>query len=88
MADIPYTIRFSHRRTVGIHVHRDGSVEVRAPYGTPESTIRRIVAEKKDWIRDTVTRVIETTPVYTLHCLPDEGAARLSCKVLTEGNEK
>ena len=59
MADIPYTIRFSHRRTVGIHVHRDGSVEVRAPYGTPESTIRRIVAEKKDWIRDTVTRVID-----------------------------
>lgn len=26
---------------------------------------------------DAVTRVIETTPVYTLHCLPDEEAARL-----------
>ena len=33
---------------------------------------------------DAVTRVIETTPVYTLHCLPDEEAARLSCATLTK----
>ncbi len=26
---------------------------------------------------DAVTRVIETTPIYTLHCLPDEEAARV-----------
>lgn len=26
---------------------------------------------------DSITRIIETTPVYTLHCLPDEAAARL-----------
>lgn len=26
---------------------------------------------------DTVTRIIETTPIYTLHCLPDEEAARV-----------
>lgn len=37
---------------------------------------------------DAVTRVIETTPVYTLHCLPDEEAARLSCATLAKGNEK
>ena len=33
---------------------------------------------------DAVTRVIETTPVYTLHCLPDEEAARVCCAALTE----
>ncbi|MBO4811032.1 MAG: hypothetical protein J5552_05635 [Prevotella sp.] len=32
----------------------------------------------------TVTRIIETTPIYTVHCLPDEGAARLSHKILTQ----
>ena len=33
---------------------------------------------------DAVTRVIETTPVYTLHCLPDEEAARLSFSTFTK----
>ena len=31
---------------------------------------------------DAITRIIETIPVYTLHCLPDEEAARLSCQTL------
>jgi hypothetical protein len=35
-------------------------------------------------ICDTVTRVIETTPIYTLHCLPDEEAARLSFATLVK----
>ena len=26
---------------------------------------------------DTLTRIIGTTPIYTLHCLPDEEAARI-----------
>ena len=33
---------------------------------------------------DAITRIIETTPIYTLHCLPDEEAARLSYQTLTE----
>ena len=32
---------------------------------------------------DAVTRIVETTPIYTLHCLPDEEAARLCHKTLT-----
>lgn len=32
---------------------------------------------------DAVARIIETTPVYTLHCLPDEEAARLCHKTLS-----
>ena len=33
---------------------------------------------------DAVTRIIETTPVYTLHCLPDQEAALLCHKTLTQ----
>lgn len=31
---------------------------------------------------DTVTHIIETVPIYTLHCLPDEDAARLCHKTI------
>ena len=34
---------------------------------------------------DAISRIIETTPIYTLHCLPDEEAAQLSYQTLTEG---
>lgn len=33
---------------------------------------------------DAITRIIETTPVYTLYCLPDEEAAQLCYKTLTQ----
>ena len=35
-----------------------------------------------DTLCNTVTRVIETTPIYTLYCRPDKEAARLSHKTL------
>ena len=31
---------------------------------------------------DAITRIIETTPIYTLHCLPDEEAAQLCHKTI------
>ena len=31
---------------------------------------------------DTITRIIETTPIYTLHCLPDEEAAQICHKTI------
>lgn len=34
-------------------------------------------------ICDTVTKVVETTPIYTLHCLPDEAAARLCYQTIS-----
>lgn len=33
---------------------------------------------------DAVTRIIETTPIYTLHCLPDQEAALLCHRTLTQ----
>ncbi len=32
---------------------------------------------------DAITRIIETTPIYTLHCLPDEEAVRICHQALT-----
>ena len=43
-----------------------------------EGTYRRLC--------DAITRIIETTPIYTLHCLPDEEAARLSYSTLYNNN--
>lgn len=34
-------------------------------------------------ICDTLTRIIESVPVYTMHCLPDEEAAQLCHKTIT-----
>lgn len=39
-----------------------------------------------DGICNTVTKVIETTPIFTLHCLPDEEAAQLCCKTITSAS--
>ena len=33
---------------------------------------------------DTVTRIIETTPIYTLYCLPDEEAAQLCHRTVSQ----
>ena len=32
---------------------------------------------------DSISHIIETTPVFTMHCLPDEEAARVCHKILT-----
>ena len=34
-------------------------------------------------ICDTVTRIIEQTPIYTLHCLPNKEAAILCNKAIS-----
>ncbi len=45
-----YRIRFSHRKSVAIHVGRDG-VEVRAPYATSELWIHQFVQSKSEWVQ-------------------------------------
>ena len=41
----------SRRKSVGIEIHPDGSLIVRAPIGASQSDILRIVKEKESWIR-------------------------------------
>lgn len=48
---IPYEVRFlASRRTLGIEVHPDSRVLVRAPVGCPPSLIAERVRRRADWI--------------------------------------
>lgn len=49
-------VRTSRRRTMALEVQRDGTVLVRAPIGTPQSTIERFVKSHGDWIRRAVEK--------------------------------
>ena len=50
MTGTEYEIVRSKRKTIGIHVYRDGRVVVRAPQRTPLAEIKRLVSLKEDWI--------------------------------------
>lgn len=39
-----------------------------------------------DNICNIVAKIVETTPIYTLHCLPDKEAALLCCQTITKRN--
>lgn len=47
---VAYTLERRRRRTIAIHVGRDGSVRVLAPRSTPEKAIEAFVASKTEWI--------------------------------------
>lgn len=48
---LAFTLRRSRRRTLAIHVHPDGTVEVVAPDGAAEATVDARVAARAGWIR-------------------------------------
>lgn len=50
MAQIPYTLVHSTRRTVAIQVKSNGEVIVRAPQRMPAAAIEAFLREKRDWI--------------------------------------
>ena len=52
-----YRIVRSRRRTLALEVTREGEVLVRAPLRLPESTIRRFVASREDWIETHIEKV-------------------------------
>ncbi|NVJ67487.1 MAG: M48 family metallopeptidase [Gammaproteobacteria bacterium] len=68
--DIDFTIKRSRRKTVAIHVHIN-AVEVRAPYGTPQSFIDEFVAEKRQWI---INKLLEQEQKQSEVLLIVEGA--------------
>lgn len=55
-----YTLTRSRRKTVCIVVHRDASVEVRAPLKMKQADIESFVKAKESWINEAVARL---TPV-------------------------
>lgn len=48
---IPYRYRYARRKTLGISVHPDLSVTVKAPEGTSPEAIRDKVRQRGSWIR-------------------------------------
>lgn len=53
-------LKRGNRRTVSLHITREGKLEVRAPYLVPLFMIRRFVSSKRDWI----LRVKQKTVVH------------------------
>jgi predicted metal-dependent hydrolase len=47
---VVYTIKYSHRRSIGIIVTPDDGVIIRAPYRTPSHIIDKFVRSKSVWI--------------------------------------
>lgn len=48
-----FIIRRLSRRSISLHIHADGKLEVRAPRYVPEFIIRQFVSSKEDWIEKT-----------------------------------
>lgn len=46
-------IRRMSRRSISLHIHPDGKLEVRAPRYIPEFVIKQFVASKEEWIEKT-----------------------------------
>lgn len=52
-----YTVVFSKRKTVAIHIKEDATIEVRAPLRMSQTLIRRFVQSKEDWIQSHLIRI-------------------------------
>jgi predicted metal-dependent hydrolase len=51
-----YTVKYSKRKTVALTL-KDGSLTVRAPFGTTKSTISSLIEKHKDWINKQLTKM-------------------------------
>ena len=61
--EIGYRIRYKRRRTIGLYVLEDGTVEVRAPQACPPGLIRAFVADRAGWLQRVLTsRAQQLTP--------------------------
>lgn len=59
MAEIPYTIIYTCRRSLAIHIRPDAAVVVRAPMKTSKNAIDRFIRQKLGWIEKSVMRMSE-----------------------------
>ncbi|OJU17069.1 MAG: hypothetical protein BGN88_06325 [Clostridiales bacterium 43-6] len=54
-----YILVYKNRKTVAIHIQKNGEVEVRAPRHTPVPLIEEFLNEKREWILKTQKRITE-----------------------------
>jgi predicted metal-dependent hydrolase len=50
-----YIITYSKRKTIGLYVHKDGSIEIRCSKNTPKAFIERFIYEKQGWLNEKAT---------------------------------
>ena len=55
---IPYTLIRANRKTVGIRILKDGTLQVRAPRYVPVAEIERILHTKESWISEHRNRIL------------------------------
>lgn len=79
-SDIPYTIKRSRRRTIGIEVTADG-VLVRAPQRASTGEIQRAVTSAEGWIKERMKRLEgEQQRAVRAGLLSEEDIARLTAR--------
>ena len=59
-----FEVVYSKRKTLALQVTRDGKLIVRAPFGTGEKKIRRMIDDHRLWIEKTLERQ-KNAPVMT-----------------------
>lgn len=52
--EISFTVVYKKRKSVGIYIDFYGNVEVRAPKGTPDESVLKLIEEKWDWIQQNI----------------------------------
>ena len=55
----PIEIVRSNRKTLGIHIDREGHVSVRAPFAASDKDVSEILISKKKWLIENIRRSIE-----------------------------
>ena len=50
MNALPYSVQFSHRKTISLSLNANGTISVRAPWGTAPETIETIIERHRTWI--------------------------------------
>ncbi len=65
---LAYTLIRTKRRSLGLYVHADGRVVVRAPYNYPTQSVESILSSRYQWIRKNQQTFLQQpsapTPVY------------------------
>lgn len=71
--EINYIIKKSYRRSISVKVNSDQTVLVKAPVGTPASTVEEFLLSKKQWIIRQLEKVaMENQKVAELGCFTPE----------------
>lgn len=55
--EIPYQIKHTKRKTVGIKITKDAVVVISAPYNMKDHIIKQVVKEKSGWIHKKITQI-------------------------------